>query len=452
MTSTTASAPATRQSDDRGARLGLGLLGLLVAAAALVPPLTGWSVNARSHDGGVAPLSAQWDVRVGIGTVPALALAYAGGRWAIDLAQSLSWRALLLASYAGGLAWILALAFVDGPGGIGREMDSRIEYLTTARTISITDVPAVLDSFVSRIPRHTPGVWTTHVAGHPPGALLFFVLLVALGLGAGLAAGLVVTLLAATAAPGVLVVLRELGAEDVARRAAPFVVLGPAALWMGVSGDALFTAVSVWGLACLARAATRARWQAVAGWGLGAGLLLGACVMLSYGLPLLGLPAIAVLVVARSWRPLPFAVVGALVVVLAFVPFGFRLWEAYPVLRERYHDGSAATRPFSYWVWGDLAALSISAGPLLGAGLGRLAALRERADRRVLILVGGAVAAIVLADVSAMSKAEVERIWLPFVPWLLLSITVLPERWRRRGLWLQLGVALVVQHLLNTTW
>ena len=51
-----------------------------------------------------------------------------------------------------------------------------------------------------------------------------------------------------------------------------------------------------------------------------------------------------------------------------------------------------------------------------------------------------------------MSKAEVERIWLPFVPWLLISCALLPERWRRVGVVVQVVVALVVQHLLFTGW
>jgi methylthioxylose transferase len=70
----------------------------------------------------------------------------------------------------------------------------------------------------------------------------------------------------------------------------------------------------------------------------------------------------------------------------------------------------------------------------------------------VLWLSGAGAAMVVLADVSLMSKAEVERIWLPFVPWLLLSCALLPERWRRGGLVLQVALALVVQHLLDTGW
>ena len=62
------------------------------------------------------------------------------------------------------------------------------------------------------------------------------------------------------------------------------------------------------------------------------------------------------------------------------------------------------------------------------------------------------VASVLVADATQLSKAEVERIWLPFVPWILLSCALLPERWRHRGLVLQLAVALAVEHLLQTGW
>ena len=51
-----------------------------------------------------------------------------------------------------------------------------------------------------------------------------------------------------------------------------------------------------------------------------------------------------------------------------------------------------------------------------------------------------------------MSRAEVERIWLPFVPWLLVACALLPESWRRAGVVVQVVLALVVQHLLFTGW
>jgi hypothetical protein len=181
-------------------------------------------------------------------------------------------------------------------------------------------------------------------------------------------------------------------------------------------------------------------------------------VMLSYGLPLLGVLAVAVLVIARSWRPLPWAVGAAVVVVLLFAAGGFVWWDAYPVLVERYWAGIASDRPFGYWVWGNLAALVLSAGPIVGASLviagERLDAVRERLGgvRVIVLLVVAAALIVVLADLSQMSKAEVERIWLPFVPWLLLGAALLPERARRPALGIQVIAALGVQHLLATPW
>lgn len=418
--------------------------------APTVPLITDWDVRARTHpEGTFPPLNALWEPHFALTSLPALAFAVLGWRYAFAFAATLEWRRLLLVSYAAALAWMLALAWI-GPIGIGDVLGHRIEVLPVAREID--DIGATLREFVSRIPYSAaPDNWPTHVAGHPPGALLFYVGLVRIGLGGDLAAGLVVTAIGATTTAGVLVTLRALGAEAAARRAVPFLVLGPSALFMAVSSDAMFAAVAAWGLAALALGATRVGWPRV-GWSVLAGLLLGWLVMLSYGLPLTGLLAIAVLLTARSWWPLPVAAAAALAVVLAFVPTGFVWWEALPVLRERYYDGVAGVRPSSYWVWGNLAALCFSAGPMVGAGLGRLAALRTEADRVVGLLATGALAAVVMADLSFMSKAEVERIWLPFVPWLLISVALLPERWRRWGLAGQLVVALLGQHLLNTRW
>jgi hypothetical protein len=67
------------------------------------------------------------------------------------------------------------------------------------------------------------------------------------------------------------------------------------------------------------------------------------------------------------------------------------------------------------------------------------------------LVVAGA-AMVLVADLSQMSRAEVERIWLPFVPWLLLSVAWLPPRWQRWGLLAQGVTALLVQHLVHTPW
>ncbi len=438
--------PTSSPAVSRAAWLGVLVTVVLLLMGFGAPHWLDWDVATRAprsaspHE--VPPLHGLWRPKLfGPGTVPAVMLALLGWRYAASLASRLSWGRLLAASYAASLAWLLSLALVDGTKGLSRQLGNPYEYLRTAREVH--DVGALLDGYVSRIPEAADGSWPTHVAGHPPGTLLFFVGLVKVGLGGDLAAGVVVTVLAATTSLAVLVTLRALGAEDWARRAAPFLVLTPAAVFMAVSADALIGAVVGWGLACLALATRRLAWAVPAG------LLLGYGVLMSYGMPLMGLVALAVLVAGRSWRPLPVAALAALAVVLAFAVGGFAWWDAYPVLRERYYDGIASDRPQAYWWYGDLACLVISAGPLLLSGLLATGVSRTRV---VGLLAGSAALAIAVADASGMSKAEVERIWLPFVPWLTLSLAVLPERWRRWGLGLQVVAALVVQHLFYTSW
>ncbi|HSE08012.1 MAG TPA: hypothetical protein VLB29_05060 [Nocardioidaceae bacterium] len=447
MPSTSVREAAPPRASTRAAAWGLLAAAALLASAIALPALTGWNVRVRWFP----PLHAEWDPRLGPGTLPAIGVAALAGWQAVPLARRLPWSRLLLATWLAGIAWMLSLALVDGPDGIGRILEHDYEYLETAR--ATTDVPATLREYVDRIPYSHPDNWPVHIAGHPPGALLLFVGLVRIGLGGWFAAGLVVVLVAATTPLAVLVVARVLGAEERARVALPFLVLGPAAIWQAVSADAMFAAIVAWGMASLAVAATRRS----IGWSVVAGLVLGYSVMLSYGLPLVGILAVAVLSAARSWFPLLIAAAAAAAVVLAFAALGFAWWEGLSVLHERYWDGVASRRPTAYWLWGNLAALVACAGPLLGAALsssgGSLLAALRRPRRDVLATLALAGVAMVLAaDLSLMSKAEVERIWLPFVPWIMLSCAFLPPRWVRPGLLLQLGFALVVQHLLWSDW
>jgi methylthioxylose transferase len=114
----------------------------------------------------------------------------------------------------------------------------------------------------------------------------------------------------------------------------------------------------------------------------------------------------------------------------------------------RYWAGVGALRPAVYTtVAGNPAALALAVGPAAAVGLAA-AARRLGRPPRVDLLPLLALAAVLVADVSQMSRGEVERIWLPFVPWLALAAPG-----DRRGLLaLQVGTALALQALLASPW
>jgi hypothetical protein len=462
-----ASAPSTAATEvDVGSGVrrwavgGLVVGAVVLLAAMTVPRLTGVDVEA----GGAPPLLGDWVLRWAPSSLVAAALVLAAGTPAVrDRLRRTPWTWLLALSWVGATVWMVSLALVDGVEGLGKILDHGTEYLQSARAVD--DVWALLRTYVDRIPLDSADNLPVHLAGHPPGAVLMFVALVRLGLESYLAVGLVVVAVAATVPAAVAVTLDRLGAREAARTALPFLVVGPSAVFMAVSADAVFAATAAWGMAALAGAGAAPR--AVTRWGLGvlSGLLLGWCLMESYGLGLLALLALAVLLaspgtVRRRATTGAVSAGAALLVVLAFVPLGFAWWEAYPVLHERYWAGLADRRPGWYWVFGNLGALLLCAGPVLAAGLGagaaRLPRLRtvrlgDRADAVSALVLAG-VAMVAVADLSLMSKAEVERIWLPFVPWLLLSVVWLPPRWHRWGLVAQGIAALLLAHLVRTVW
>ncbi len=429
--------------------VGLAAALVLMSVAIVVPPATGWNVHI-----GAPPLFAEWRPRVGPGTALALLIAVLGIGNAGRLSQTLAWPKLMMVSWVTGLGWLASLALVDVTKGFASYSDTN-QLLQAARGTS--SISQTLHMYASLIPLGPHGL-ATHVAGHPPGTLLFFVVLVRLGLGGNIAAGVVITLLASTIPLATLSTLRVLSAERAARVAAPFLVLAPAVIWEAVSADAIFSCCAAWSLAALALAAVR---RSIV-WSIVAGLLFGACFEMSYGLPLLGILGLGVLIAARSYQPLGWTVAGSLVVVSAFWFAGFSLWDAYPALRQRYWAGIAGTRPAAYWLWADFAALCFSAGPVLGSCVvcwlrtvnrGATAVRNTLPDQRVVTVLGGAaLLCVIAADLSLMSKGEVERIWLPFVPWLLILCSFLPSRWRRPALGVQVVTALLVQHLLVTGW
>jgi hypothetical protein len=135
-------------------------------------------------------------------------------------------------------------------------------------------------------------------------------------------------------------------------------------------------------------------------------------------------------------------------VVAAFTAAGFWWLSGYHLVAQRYNQGWAEQRPYGYWVWANLACLVISAGLVVGPAVLYAARASNRPPVRWLPL--AALLAIVAADLSGLSKAEVERIWLPYECWLLVATAAIPGRQQRGWLAVQAAVALAVNHLLLT--
>jgi hypothetical protein len=434
--------PSTR-ADVRAAAAALGLVAL-AAVVAVVLRAAGSPVRASA-----APLYAHWLPHAGIGTPAAITVA-AGVLWhGSTLADALPWRRLLLAGYGVAVAWTLSLALVDGwERGLAGRLTTSHEYLTEVDRVD--GIAAMLRGFAGRIVDAGPESWTTHVAGHPPGALLVFVALDRVGLGGGGWAALACVLTGALVAVAVPVTVRALGDEPSARAAVPFLVLFPGAVWVGASADGLFAGLAASGIALLALGLTRAGRPAAAVLCGSAGAVLALACYLSYGLVLLAPIVVAVVVLSRRVRPLPWSLAGGTAVAAAFTLAGFWWPDGYRLVVERYHQGIASERPYAYWVWANLAALVVCAGPASVAVVRRAALIRRPVAACLLPL--AATASIVAADLSGLSKAEVERIWLPFAVWMVAGIGLLPPRTRRAWLLAQCGVALVVNHFLLTTW
>ncbi|WP_399340345.1 hypothetical protein [Umezawaea sp. Da 62-37] len=403
------------------------------AVLVLLAVVVGALLGGQRTFAGFPPLFAYWLPHVGVGTPLALLVAVLVVAKGPELADRLPWRGALAAGYGTAVAWTVSLALVDGwDRGFAGRLTTSDEYLHEVP--GVTDVGAMLRGFSARILDYQPDSWTTHVSGHPPGALLAFVGLDRIGLSGGAWAALLCVLVGGLTAVAVPVALRAWGNDEAAARAVlPFAALFPGAVWIGVSADGMFAGVTACGIALLAL-----------GRPLLAGLLLGLGIFLSYGLVLVGV--IALVVAWRDWKALGLAVLGAVVVVVAFAAAGFWWLDGYHLVVERYYQGIASSRVYYYWVWANLAAA------VLAAGLAPIAGLARIRRSPAAWLAGAAVAAMLFADLSGLSKAEVERIWLPFTAWLTAATAFLPAASRKPWLAAQAGTALVVNHLLLTNW
>jgi hypothetical protein len=441
----------------RGPTVAVSVWAASIPGLALVGVLLRYLTDAQLLTA-AEPFVGHWVVRVGPGIIASLLLLVAVVRYGPGLAARLRWRTLLLASWAATTAWAVALAVLVSWDHLVAPARGEHEYLPVV-PLAAADPMAFLAGFTEALPDYP-----IHVRGHPPGLVLLLALLDRAGLGgAGWATALFV-LAGASAVPAVLITLRTLGrirsigpagsksAEDVARAVVPALVLAPAALWVATSADAFFAGVLAWGVAFLALASDPER-RGAARWACAvvAGLLLGACPLLSYGLLHMGLIALAPVMLSRRAGATVVAGVVAIGVVVAAGLAGFWVWDGIAATHAVW-EPVGQTRPYLYFLLVDLAVLGTIVGPAAVGGLARL----RRTDLVTRVVVVLALAAALSGALLGFERGEVERIWLPVAFWVVpaaigLRTSVggpLPASW----LWAQGGVAVLLNTILETPW
>ncbi|HEY0538783.1 MAG TPA: hypothetical protein VGD53_10440 [Actinoallomurus sp.] len=437
--------------------------GAVAAWALLIAGVFTWGYVLRraghSPEDALPPLHATarlltWQLLPAIGTALLLIVV------AAPLARRLRWRLLMPAGWVAAAGWTSALAVSEGTAGLVKPITTPGEYFGGLSAMG--DHPLRwLATFTEKAQQYP-----IHVKGHPPGPMLILWGLDAAGLhGPGWAAAVIIAV-GSSASVAIAITVRALAGEELARRALPFLVLTPMALWIATTMDALFLGVGAWATALLALAATapdhrRGRGTACA---VAAGSLFGLLPYLSYGLlPLFAVP-LAVLIVARPrWRVVTAALAAMLVVPAAFTLAGFWWPDGVAATHQAYlTTGGSSRRQYLFFLIGDFAVLGLLTGPavaysvpaLAGAlrrGIGRSLPETERARAVIALLAVAALVGTIALDLVGLTRGEVERIWVPYAAWLTATTALWPAP-SRRWLTAQAVTAIVVQAFVHSPW
>ena len=159
-----------------------------------------------------------------------------------------------------------------------------------------------------------------------------------------------------------------------------------------------------------------------------------------------------------------WASAGIGAVAVTMTALGYNWFAGMGLTRRLYWKGTAQFRPWKYFLVGNMGALLFAIGIVAVVGLG-VAGIgvgkRNSADSGtsptgtqltnwLRWLVVCALTCVLAANFSQYSKGEVERIWLPFMPWLTLPAALLT----RHRLWLlvQATSAIGLQVMLISKW
>lgn len=363
--------------------------------------------------------------------LPSLALSFALALWLLR-ARPHSGRVFLAGAFVLALGSRMGLAVAQHGTSEWTYPLVRVGARTTeypaAYSVVHADPLGFIDHFAELVP-----LLPVHPSGHPVGATLAFWGLDRLTGGSGGSAAALLVIGSVAVAP-VLWLGRALCDEQVARRAVVLFALAPITLLYGATSyDAAFAtvgAVCAW-LLVTRRVALGAAAAAVA-------------FMLSYALALV--PLWAALALGRR-AGLRAAVACALAtlatLLLLWLAFGYDPIGAVRATHAAYERGIGGRRPQWYWVIGGPAAFLIVLGPLLAERLLH-GAERAVAGARALL------ACLVLAAVSGVMEAEVERIWQFAVP--LAAVSAAPMLRSRRWLVVGLALGLAEAYLVELRW
>jgi len=402
---------------------------------------------------GAAPLVGRsfvdgWDWRFGWGLVAAAVVA---AMVVGSVVRGWWWRARLrwvvAASSVGSGVFAVLLALTDGRDGVLHGAVHPTEYL--ANLSSAPPAAEFVRTFVERIDEYS-----VHVRGHPPGFVLVLKAMGGIGLGGEWPAALLSVGATIVVTSGVLVTVWATADAGWVRRVAPLLIVAPYLLWMVTSADAVYAAVGAWGAAACALGLRATGWRAVVAGGV-TGLLLSSLLFLTYGAVTFVLLPLTLIVSARraegTARTVVAAIAVAVAVAAAFSVAGFWWFAGAAETRLQYWAGSAQFRTWTYFGVANIAVALIAIGPATFAGLLRLR------DRRVWVVVGGALLAIAASHLSQYSRAEVERIWLLFFPWIAVAggaLMVSASARRRAAMWVgaQAAGAIALQAALVSKW
>ena len=294
----------------------------------------------------------------------------------------------------------------------------------------------LVDRFAELVP-----ALPVHAAGHPPGLLLVmdaFAVTTPGRLAALCIAG------GALAAPLAYAVGRGVLDERRARIAALLAAMSPAMLLFGAtSADALFATLGLLAAWPLASPRPAARVTGAA--------LLAVASLFAWSLLAVGAWAAllawrregvkAMLALGLLCGAILLAVHAVFAALTGFDPIG-----TLQATEQVYRRGIASERPYWFWLAGSPTAFLLMLGPPI-AWLG-LRALAARDDAAVAIFT-----VLAIAAVAGFTKAEVERIWLPFAPLVCLAAAgALHERHLRPVLGALALQALAWELLWNTIW